>query len=57
MKTKPVLSIIHGTGGREQLVDQLLREVLLREKSDPAVIEKLKEKIDRPRPALYVIKH
>lgn len=39
MKTKPDLYIIHGTGGREQLVDQLLREILLREKSDSSVIQ------------------
>ncbi len=56
MKSKPTLSLISGTGGREQLVNQLLRELLLRDESDPEVIERLKREIDCPQPALQIVK-
>lgn len=56
MKSKPSFSVIPGTGGREQLVDQLLRELLLRDESDPEVIERLKREIDRPQPDLQIVK-
>ena len=57
MKPNPKLSVIHGTVSRENSVDQLLRELLLREKSAPEVIERLKREIDRPGPALQIIKN
>lgn len=56
MKSKPSFSVIPGTGGRELLVDQLLRELLLRDASDPEVIERLKREIDRPQPDLKIVK-
>jgi len=56
MKPKSSFSVIPGTGGREQLIAQLLRELLLRDESDPEVIEKLKREIDCPQPALQIVK-
>jgi len=56
MKPKPSFFVIPGTGGREQLMNQLLRELLLRDESDPELIERLKREIDRPQPALQVVK-
>ena len=56
MKSKPNLSLIQGTGGREQLVNQLLRELLLRDDSDHELIGRLKREIDRAQPALQVVK-
>lgn len=55
MDNKPELQVIPGQGGRQKLVDQLLRELLFGDKNE-AVIEALKANIDRPQPQLKIVK-
>jgi hypothetical protein len=54
---KPNLSLIHGSGNREHLIDLLLRELLFNDEPDLEVIERLKEQLNHPQPELHLVKN